>query len=420
MLVFVVLLLACRHEPTEPPRLDDPEFDAIDREGLPPQVGKWRPARPQAKQAGLTQQQAAEIKQLEALGYADGVREITPQTDISVHDPDKAQNGYNFVVSGHTAELELTDMNGELLHRWRHSFRDAFPMRLMTNANHFRRARLFDNGDVLGLFESGGVIRIDRNSRLKWAYPGKAHHDMQVVGDEVFVLSRKAHMLPRINLWSPTLEDFVSVLDLETGEVLREVSLLEAFENSEYDGIWRRKVHAKDIFHTNSIQVLDGRIADKVPAFAAGNVLISMRALSAIAVVDLSIPKVVWAHSGSYKKQHDAEILDNGNMLLFDNKGAKRRSRVIEYDVETMKPVWTYEGVPGHYLWSDLLGASQRLSGGNTLITESEGGRALEVTPQGEVVWEYYNPHRAGENDQYIASIFELIRVPTSAFPFEE
>ena len=61
MLVFVVLLLACRHEPTEPPRLDDPEFDAIDREGLPPQVGKWRPARPQAKQAGLTQQQAAEI-----------------------------------------------------------------------------------------------------------------------------------------------------------------------------------------------------------------------------------------------------------------------------------------------------------------------------------------------------------------------
>jgi hypothetical protein len=26
-------------------------------------------------------------------------------------------------------------------------------------------------------------------------------------------------------------------------------------------------------------------------------------------------------------------------------------------------------------------------------------------------VWEFYNPHRAGENGQYIATIFELLRL---------
>jgi hypothetical protein len=37
-------------------------------------------------------------------------------------------------------------------------------------------------------------------------------------------------------------------------------------------------------------------------------------------------------------------------------------------------------------------GAQQRLPNGNTLITESEAGRLLEVTADGEVVWEYINP----------------------------
>ena len=27
-------------------------------------------------------------------------------------------------------------------------------------------------------------------------------------------------------------------------------------------------------------------------------------------------------------------------------------------------------------------------------------------------MWEFYNPHRAGPNGQYIATIFELLRLP--------
>ncbi len=46
--------------------------------------------------------------------------------------------------------------------------------------------------------------------------------------------------------------------------------------------------------------------------------------------------------------------------------------------------------------------AQERLPNGNTLITESDGGRLLEVTPAGEIVWEYLNPVRGGEAEELI------------------
>jgi hypothetical protein len=37
------------------------------------------------------------------------------------------------------------------------------------------------------------------------------------------------------------------------------------------------------------------------------------------------------------------------------------------------------------------MGKHQRLSNGNYLLTESTTGRALEVTADGKIVWEYVN-----------------------------
>jgi hypothetical protein len=37
----------------------------------------------------------------------------------------------------------------------------------------------------------------------------------------------------------------------------------------------------------------------------------------------------------------------------------------------------------------------QRLPNGNTLVNEGNFGRFFEVSPEGEVVWEYVNPYFA-------------------------
>jgi len=62
--------------------------------------------------------------------------------------------------------------------------------------------------------------------------------------------------------------------------------------------------------------------------------------------------------------------------------------------------------------YSESCGTAQRLPNGNTLITESDGGRAFELTADGQLVWEFYNPHRAGEQQEFIATLFEMLRLP--------
>ena len=173
-----------------------------------------------------------------------------------------------------------------------------------------------------------------------------------------------------------------------------------------------------DIFHTNTVELLDGHFAERSPIFKAGNVLISVRELNVIAIVDLEAEAVVWALSGMWCRQHHPTMLNNGNMLLFDNLGHGGRSKVIEFDPLTQEVVWSYGTTPSEDFFSKTCGTCERLPNGNTLITESDNGRAFEVTPDNEIVWEFINTHRAGSKQELIATLNELIRIPPS-FPLD-
>ncbi len=219
-------------------------------------------------------------------------------------------------------------------------------------------------------------------------------------------------MVERVNPRMPVLEDFVAVLDAD-GNLLREVSILEAFENSRFrtSPLARGYVPRGDLYHTNAIEVLDGRFADRIPAFRKGNVLISLRTESIIAVLDMDAGEIVWVASDLWLAQHDPKFIDNGNILVFDNKGAKGESRVVEFDPVTRELVWEYAGDRSNSFFTQMCGASHRLRNGNTLMTESDFGRAFEVTSGGEIVWEFVNPNRAGKRDNLIATLFDVERL---------
>lgn len=55
------------------------------------------------------------------------------------------------------------------------------------------------------------------------------------------------------------------------------------------------------------------------------------------------------------------------------------------------EPVWRYEA-PGVF-HSNFISGAQRLENGNTLICQGKDGRFFEVTPGGEIVWEYWTPY---------------------------
>ncbi len=53
---------------------------------------------------------------------------------------------------------------------------------------------------------------------------------------------------------------------------------------------------------------------------------------------------------------------------------------------------WRYRAPDPASLFAPVISGAQRLENGNTLICAGTGGRFLEVTPAGEIVWEYRNP----------------------------
>ena len=177
------------------------------------------------------------------------------------------------------------------------------------------------------------------------------------------------------------------------------------------------RIHKQlDVLHTNTIEVLDGRNEHLSPHFRKGNVLVSLHQTHSVAVINLESEKVVWALTGLWNYQHQPTFLQNGNLLVFGNNVWMEKSRVVEVNPLTQEVEWEYSGDDVITFYTKSCGSNQRLPNGNTLIIESDNGRAFEVTRDKEIVWEYMNPHRAGEQKELIATLFDVVRIDDS-FP---
>jgi hypothetical protein len=420
---LLAILLAQGCSDAEPPDVapvartaDDPEAGGTGEEG------RYRPRR-------VDEGDGTTVEELEQVSYLSGSKPQHARTGVTIHDAARAFAGLNLYVSGHRPEAILMDMDGRVLHRWECTFERAFPDYPKDKLAHerahwrtyFRRCHLFPNGDLLAIFEGHGLIKLDKDSNVLWAFGGGAHHDLDVQDDgTILVLTRTAHVLPEVNPKQPVLEDFVSTLDADGNETSRR-SVLECFTSSD-DPVARASLErmkpAGDLLHTNTIERLQGAagpLAAALPAFRAGNLLISCLKTDTIAVIDPEAGKVAWAQTGPFVAQHQPTVLEDGRVLLLDNRGGRGKwgaSRVLELDPATGEFAWTFEGTRAHPFETWTCGAAQRLSNGNTLVTESDNGRAFEVTRDGAVVWEFLSPHVAGPNDENVATLFEVLRLP--------
>jgi hypothetical protein len=147
-----------------------------------------------------------------------------------------------------------------------------------------------------------------------------------------------------------------------------------------------------------------------------GDILASYRPISRVIRIDRKTGNIVWRlGSPTIAGQHAPTPLANGNILIFDN-GVHRLddplpfSRVIEVNPATNAIEWTYQDRPVSNFLSPRMGNAQRLPNGNTLINEASFGRFFEVSPDGEVVWEYVSPFFGGRGSAEINEVFRALR----------
>jgi hypothetical protein len=353
-----------------------------------------------------------------------------PRSGVLRYDLSRTHPGYTLYSLAPDLSAHLIDMDGRELHRWKLSRDRILPGRPAGTLfgmlqPQIETGHLFPNGDLLLLYEQRTVgaadtrlVKLDKDSNILWTSRVNAHHAIEVVGDRIYALTgkiRPSSSNPIVNAFFrvPYIDESVSILDSD-GNTLSTHSILQAMADSKRMRLTDAVPFSDriDRLHSNSLDVLTEQTSRFIRGAKPGDVLLSLKNLDMLVVMDLQAERIVWALRGSWRQQHDAKMLPNGHILLFDNRGdlitEHGRSRVLEIDPGTGGIVWSYEGTDSDPLDSDIRGGAQRLANGNTLISESTAGRIIEVAPDGSIVWEYVSPLQAEENGHKLVASLGL------------
>jgi len=327
------------------------------------------------------------------------------RTGLRIYKPKKCYDGYTLFAHrtldlpgvGIPFPVYLIDMNGNIVYQWMVGGDTAL-------------ARLKPNGNLA--YITGGSLReVDPRGNIVWRYPGEIDHSFQCLEDGSFLINRNEWSnergtdgyhteLPHIELIS---SDKKILWQWKGAKHIDELGKLIG-HRIVLSGWWANNNHS-EILKDNPLSRKDSR-------FRKGNVLFCYNALSLIGIIDYGTGKVVWAWPWGIdviELPHAPTMLDNGHILIFDNggSGSKRPwSRVIELNPLTEEIVWEYHAEPRESFFSPTMGGATRLANGNTLICEATKNRIFEITPTGEIVWDFISTFNKAAGTEYIYQAF--------------
>ena len=321
---------------------------------------------------------------------------------VRTYVPEKCFGGYTLFSPAWGDQEYLIDMRGLVVHTWR--------------VTHSNVAELLPNGNLFTQNCGKWLEELTPDSETVWRWEGDGslvapnHHDFWVDDDTVVSLAAKrGPVIP--GLFKPGTEpehlrtDVIVKLNRKK-EILYRFSFGDHLDTlCELAGYplpipYMRKTRdntyepygPSDWAHANTIEVLPATpLGGKDSRFKAGNLLFSLRHLDIIGIVAPDIHEIVWCYGpGILDGQHQPTMLDNGNILVFDNGTYRGHSIVREIEPTSGRIVWQYEN--GEDFFSPFRAGNQRLPNGNTLICECDAGHLFEVTPEKEIVWDFWSP----------------------------
>lgn len=352
----------------------------------------------------------------------------------------KTFDGYTlFAPTVRSTETYLINMDGDVVHKWNSKYPPGLYAVLLPNGNLLRAASL-NNEQPVKIGGAGGMLQeMDWNGNVVWEYrmisPDEIQHhcfDRMPNGNTLILgWERKTPQQLMEKGRKPGTWPEKTVIKRQEVKDFWIDFVREVDKNGKTVWEW----HAWDHLGTGPDQLdINYRLPEPVGAGydsfdwshfntleylpATDQILLNSRNLSEIYIVDRKTGKIVqrWGNPSAYGKgekpswyddgsqqifgSHCATMLPNGNIQIFDN-GSERpegnRSRVVEVDLKSGKIVWEYASKMPNSFFSYRQGAAQRLPNNNVLVTSTHNGHLFEVTPQGEVVWEFVNPISFGK-----------------------
>jgi len=420
----------------------------------------------------------AEQEHLEILGYVNAVpvpEGDEPKSGVTQHDAARSFDGLNLWGPRNESMAMLMDPSGTVLHRWAAdekgetwvAFRERFPEAMPPFLNGWNHVELLEDGGLIAIGSHHVLLRLDRDSKILWKLDLAVHHDVSIASNgDVYALI-DAIRTAEIDQETVAFQDNLVQVISSRGEPLRTYSLFDAMAASRWKPVIEQSLRrvarvsrssraaggartesgnekrselarlyaeavagdleenasiknvlfhnrAQDIFHSNSVQVLH---RDEPGLWRAGDLLLSILRMDRIAVIDQDSGKMIWSWGHDrLQEAHHATQCQDGRILVFDNGTRRGHSRILRVSPATGEVVWQYQAQPPESFFSRRRGGVQALPNGNVLITSTDSGRAFEVTPDGEVVWEYFSGYEEGTDGQRNrAAIYRMERFPRNA-----
>jgi len=316
-------------------------------------------------------------------------------------------------VRGHRALL--LDWRGRIVHQWYHP-EGIQHLKPLPNGNLL--IQTLPPEDAGGVEQIGGsaeaLLELDWEGRVVWEYRDPMmHHDylrlpdgnhLVVAWDRLpaelndRVQGGHRHEDDPIPMWADVVKEITPA-----GEV---VATWRSWEHLSFeeDRICPLESH-KEWTHTNSLALTPD-----------GDWLMSFRLTDTVGIVDRDSGEFKWKWGPEVlSHQHHASWLENGHILIFDNGCHRKRtpafSSIVEVDPATKEIVWSYKHDTILAFFSFMVSGVERLPNGNSFITEGATGRLFEITPNGEIVWEYVSPFVLPSRFGPTPAIFRALRL---------
>lgn len=300
--------------------------------------------------------------------------------DLVSYHPRKTAGGYTlYAPQTGDGRVVLLDIEGDVVHEWELPIRPGRDAVLLSHGNlgyngsHETSANLYPAWDI---WHGGHFMEVTPGGDIVWEYEDiYHHHDAQWLPNGHILYTAAAE-------WNNKQSDIVREVNRK-GEIVWEWKAWEHLTKEEWP------IH--ECFNDDHWPMINGVHQHE------NRVYLSLRTTSGIIAVNKETKDIeVSLKYPLVAQQHNPSITHDGTLICFDNGNIRpssiHHSRIVEYDLEKMKTVWTYVDEMPAAFFSPYMGSVQRLWNGNTFICESAFGRLFEVLPEGEVVWEYVIP----------------------------
>ena len=282
---------------------------------------------------------------------------------------------------------------------------------------------LMPDGSIIFSSGEGPLVRLDRCSKIEWVIDRHFHHSI--------------NMGPNGNLFVPIVADLNTSYKTLYGPDTHNVRLRDDGFRLRDDGFAEVSPAGKILNEWSITQILiqNGygglllgvapyeieriHLNDAEPILAGdqyvekGDVMLSMRNLSSIALFRPSTGKIIWLHTGPWLGQHDIDYWGDGKFVLFGNDSlrwnrddSQRFDRVVslrgystiyQYDMRSSQASELLE-LKKYGVNSAGEGRQQYLPDGSLFIESTDQGALYLLNSDGSIAWKYVSPtHSRGK-----------------------